>query len=138
MPRAKPEYITLKWLWIKVLFELEISYFEALVRPPYRDNFLVFSLLRKYPVFLGHNIRAFVRDQKKLQKMVSKLKLDEVKLKKLEVIECDIFDSNTLNLSHIDLVVSCLGFHRRNNKAMKIDHYSRFGFRGLYTYNVYV
>jgi len=73
----------------------------------------------------GHNIRAFVRDQKKLQKMVSKLKLDEVKLKKLEVIECDIFDSNTLNLSHIDLVVSCLGFHRRNNKAMKIDHYSR-------------
>ena len=82
-------------------------------------------------VFSGHNIRAFVRDQKKLQKMVSKLKLDEVKLKKLEVIECDIFDSNTLNLSNIDLVVSCLGFHRRNNKSMKIDHYSRLEFWGF-------
>ena len=59
--------------------------------------------------------------------MVSKLKLEDEKLKKLEVIECDIFDSNILDLSHIDLVVSCLGFHRRNNKTMKIDHYSRFG-----------
>ena len=93
---------------------------------------LFFCLIFAQMAFSGHNIRAFVRDQKKLQKMVSKLKLDEVKLKKLEVIECDIFDSNTLNLSHIDLVVSCLGFHRRNNKAMKIDHYSRFGFPGLY------
>ena len=41
------------------------------------------------------------------------------------VIECDIFKSENLNFDEIDLIVSCLGFHRRNNKQFKIDHYTR-------------
>ena len=40
-------------------------------------------------------------------------------------MECDIFKSDELDLEDVDLIVSCLGFHRRNNKSFKIDHYTR-------------
>jgi len=73
----------------------------------------------------GHKLVVFVRDAKKMNKMIGKLKLDEEKKKAITVKETDIFKPENLDLTGVHVVVSCLGFHRRNNKGMKIDHYTR-------------
>ena len=44
---------------------------------------------------------------------------------RIKVVECDIFKPEVLDFTEVDLIVSCLGFHRRNNKQFKIDHYTR-------------
>ena len=75
--------------------------------------------------FSGHKLVVFVRDAKKMNKMIGKLKLDEEKKKAITVKETDIFKPENLDLTGVHVVVSCLGFHRRNNKGMKIDHYTR-------------
>ena len=57
--------------------------------------------------------------------MVDKLKLNEEKKSLITIKETDIFKAENLDLTGVHVVVSCLGFHRRNNKGMKIDHYTR-------------
>lgn len=73
----------------------------------------------------GHKLKVFVRDEKKMAKMVDKLKLSEEKKSLITIKETDIFKAENLDLTGVHVVVSCLGFHRRNNKGMKIDHYTR-------------
>ena len=75
--------------------------------------------------FQGHKLKVYVRDGKKMTKLIDKLKLDEEKKKAITVKETDIFKPENLDLAGVHVVVSCLGFHRRNNKGMKIDHYTR-------------
>lgn len=76
----------------------------------------------KFALDKGLRIKAFVRSSKKLKKMTEKYKFDQ---DQLEVVECDIFKPEVLDFTEVDLIVSCLGFHRRNNKQFKIDHYTR-------------
>jgi len=73
----------------------------------------------------GHKLKVYVRDEKKMSKLVEKLKLKEDKKSLITIEETDIFKSENLDFTDVHVVVSCLGFHRRNNKGMKIDHYTR-------------
>lgn len=78
----------------------------------------------------NHTIICFVRNKQKLLKQINTYDkpVKEKAGKYLTLIECDIFNQKELldGLRNVDVVVSLLNFHRRNNKGWYIDHYTRW------------
>lgn len=73
---------------------------------------------------------AIVRNKKKLIHQLSfySKSIQDKAEKCLTIIEADIFCLKDLkeSLKNVDVVVSLLNFHRKNNRGWKVDHYEKF------------
>lgn len=88
------------------------------------------SLFLEKALLNNHTITCFVRNKDKLERQVSKYKREVKERAKqyLTIIECDIFDPAAIakGLTGINVVLSTLNFHRRNNKGWTIDLYQKW------------